>query len=60
MKIKKAIIINGLMLLVYYTPGKCWQYAIAGKNGSYDAEEIFYSAHGAEMAGRRQVQLLLG
>ena len=60
MKIEKVIIINGLILLVYYTRAKCWQYAIASENGSYQSEGIFYSSQGAEDEGRRQVQILLG
>jgi hypothetical protein len=60
MKIEKAIIINGLTLIVYYTPGKCWQYAIASENGSYQCEGIFYTSQGAEDEGRRQIQMLLG
>ena len=60
MKIEKAMSINGLSLMIYYTSGKCWQYAIASENGSYESEEIFYTALGAEIAGRRQVKILLG
>jgi hypothetical protein len=29
MKIEKAISINGLSLVIYYTSGKCWQYAVS-------------------------------
>ena len=59
MKIDSVIEINELTLLVYYTPGKCWQYAIAGKDGSYESEGIYYSADAAEKKGREQIQLLL-
>jgi hypothetical protein len=44
MKIDKVIEINKLTLLVYYTAGKCWKYAIAGANGSYESESIYYTA----------------
>ena len=60
MKIDKVIEINKLTLLVYYTPGKCWQYAIAGKYGSYESESIYYTAEAAEREGRRQIEMLLG
>jgi hypothetical protein len=60
MKIDLAMIINGLSLIVFYTAGKCWQYAIASENGSYESEGIFYTKEAAEIAGRRQVQMLLG
>jgi hypothetical protein len=59
MKIDKVVEIKKLTLLVYYTPGKCWQYAIAGKDGSYESEEIYYTADAAEKQGREQIQLLL-
>ena len=59
MNIDKVIEINKLTLLVYYTPGKCWQYAIAGKHGSYESEGIYYGAEAAEREGRKQIELLL-
>jgi hypothetical protein len=68
MKVEKVININGLSLLIYYTSGKCWQYAhceadpcgIASENGSYECESIYYTPQAAEREGRRQVQMLLG
>ena len=67
MNIDKMIEINELTLLVYYTPGKCWQYAIikgapaasAGKDDSLESEGIYYTADAAEKKGREQIQLLL-
>jgi hypothetical protein len=59
MKIDKVVEINKLTLLVYYTSSKCWQYAIAGKHGSYESEGIYYTADAAEREGKEQIQLLL-
>lgn len=60
MRIEKAIAIKNFTLLVYYTAGKCWKYAIAGKDGSYESDGIYYSAEAAEREGRRQIEVLLG
>ena len=60
MKVEKAINISGLSLMIYYTKSKCWQYAIASENGSYESEGIFYTSEAAEIAGRKQVKILLG
>lgn len=59
-RIEKVVAIGSLTLLVYYTAGKCWKYAIAGANGSYESEGIYYTAEAAEREGRRQVEVLLG
>ena len=59
MKIDKIIGIEELILWVYYTPGKCWQYAISGKHGSLESEGIYYTAEAAERKGREQIQILL-
>jgi hypothetical protein len=59
-RIEKLTAIRSLILVVYYTAGKCWKYAIAGANGSYESEGIYYTAEAAEREGRRQVEVLLG
>ena len=59
-RIEKIISIDGLMLMVYYTSGQCWKYAIAGINGSYESEGIYYTARDAERKGRDEVKTLLG
>jgi hypothetical protein len=59
MKIKKAISINNLSLMIYYTKSNCWKYAIASENGSYESESIYYTAHAAEREGRKQIEMLL-
>jgi hypothetical protein len=60
MKIEKAIIINGVILVIYYTKSKCWQYAIASETGSYECKSISYTSQAAEREGRRQVQIWRG
>lgn len=55
MKIDKIISINDFSLVIYYTDGKCWQYAIASENGSYESEGIFYTKEAAFREGRKQV-----
>jgi len=54
MRIKKIIGLDGLTLIVYYTDGKCWQFAIIKKDGQlYQPQGIFYTADGAENEGRK-------
>jgi hypothetical protein len=59
-RLEKLISISNLTLVVYYTAGKCWQYAIASTLGSLESESIYYTAEAAEREGRRQVEVLLG
>ena len=56
MKIKKATVINGLTLLVYYTRAKCWQYAIDSEVVFYESERIFYTAEAAELSGEGKLR----
>ena len=54
MRIKKIIGLDGLTLIVYYTDGKCWQFAIIKKNGQLcQPQGIFNTASGAENEGRK-------
>jgi hypothetical protein len=59
-RIEKLISISNLTLVVYYTAGKCWQYAIASTLGSLESESIYYTAEAAEREGREQIRVLLG
>ncbi|GAX45836.1 hypothetical protein NIES4075_68570 [Tolypothrix sp. NIES-4075] len=44
--------INGYILLVFYTPGKCWQFRLISPNGSvFGSEKIFYTSQAAREAG---------
>jgi hypothetical protein len=53
MRIKKIIGIDGLTLLIYYTNARCWQFAVIGEDAKlWQPNKIFYTASGAEVAGR--------
>ena len=44
--------INGYILLVFYSPGKCWQFHVISPDGSvYGSKEIFYTCEAARDAG---------
>jgi hypothetical protein len=44
--------INGYILLVFYSPGKCWQFRVISPDGSvYGSRKIFYTSEAAREAG---------
>jgi len=44
--------INGYILLVFYSPGKCWQFrVISPDNSVYGSRQIFYTSEAAREAG---------
>ncbi|MBW4606708.1 MAG: hypothetical protein KME22_05645 [Hassallia sp. WJT32-NPBG1] len=44
--------INGYILLVFYSPGKCWQFRVISPDGSvYGFKNIFYTSEAARKAG---------
>jgi hypothetical protein len=52
LQIQSISTINGYILLVFYTPGKCWQFRVISPNGSvYGSQQIFYTSEAAREAG---------
>jgi hypothetical protein len=52
LQIQSLSLINGCTLLVFYTPGKCWQFRVISPSGSvYGLEKIFYTPEAAKEAG---------
>ncbi|RCJ24389.1 hypothetical protein A6770_28225 [Nostoc minutum NIES-26] len=44
--------INGSVLIVFYTPGKCWQFRIVSSTGGIFGEtKIYYTAEAARRTG---------
>ncbi|MBW4607203.1 MAG: hypothetical protein KME22_08255 [Hassallia sp. WJT32-NPBG1] len=44
--------ISGYILLVFYSPGKCWQFRVISPDGSvYGSKKIFYTSEAAREAG---------
>ncbi|MBW4450981.1 MAG: hypothetical protein KME38_30230 [Spirirestis rafaelensis WJT71-NPBG6] len=44
--------INGYILLVFYSPGKCWQFRVISPDASvYGSRKIFYTSEAAREAG---------
>ncbi|MGH2415746.1 MAG: hypothetical protein ACRDEA_19055 [Microcystaceae cyanobacterium] len=61
MRIEKIVGINGLTLIVYYTPADCWQFAVVGKDGQlWQPDDIFSTSEKAESEGRKWINALLG
>jgi hypothetical protein len=56
-KIELLVAIDGLILAVYYSIGKCYQFSIIDEfNVVYEFEEIFYTVEAAESAGRAAIK----
>ncbi|MBN3871565.1 MAG: hypothetical protein HWQ23_15170 [Nostoc sp. JL33] len=52
LQIQSLFAINGCILLVFYTPGKCWQFRVISPDGSvFGSEKIFYTPQAARVAG---------
>lgn len=52
-KVEEIIWIDGSLLGVFYTPGKCWQFKVISRNGEvFGEQKIYYTADAALNAGR--------
>ena len=61
MRIEHLISINGAILMVYYTKGKCYQYEIAfGDYTIYQPDEIYYTANKALEIGIERIRITIG
>ncbi len=52
MKIIKRITQLDRVLVIYYTSGKCYQFAIINAHSIQKPNSIFYTASGAESEGK--------
>ncbi|RCJ37410.1 hypothetical protein A6770_40190 [Nostoc minutum NIES-26] len=44
--------INGSVLIVFYTPGKCWQFRVISRTGGvFGEQKLYYSAEAALRTG---------
>lgn len=51
-KVDEVICINGSVLIVFYTPGKCWQFRVISPTGGiFGEQKIYYSASKAMNVG---------
>jgi hypothetical protein len=56
-KVDTVICINGTVLIVYYTPGHCWQFRIISRSGGiFGEQKIYYSAAAALQTGLEWVR----
>ncbi len=61
MKIEHLIIINGAILMVYYTSSQFYQYEIAfGDSLIYQPNEIYKTANQAKEVGVERIKIVLG
>ncbi len=65
MKIEHLIIINGAILMVYYTSSQFYQYEIAvdekiGDGLIYQPNEIYKTANQAKEVGVERIKIVLG
>jgi len=52
-KIDEALCTTGSILVIYYTPQKCWQFQVISATGQVFGENrIYYTALAAKNAGR--------
>ncbi|MBD2255158.1 hypothetical protein [Nostoc parmelioides] len=51
-KVDEVLCINSSILIVYYTPGQCWQFRIISRSGGiFGEQKIYYSAAAALRTG---------
>ncbi|MCG6138888.1 MAG: hypothetical protein MET45_30600 [Nostoc sp. LLA-1] len=51
-KIEEVICIKGNVLIVFYTPEKCWQFRIISRTGGiFGEQKLYYSAAAAMKTG---------
>lgn len=59
MKIEYLISIDRAILMVYYTHQKCYQYAIAFRDGTlYQPNELYYTASKALKIGKETIMIM--
>ncbi|WGV29116.1 hypothetical protein QI031_30400 (plasmid) [Halotia branconii CENA392] len=52
LKVDTVLCINGSVLIVFYTPGQCWQFRIVSRTGGiFGEQKIYYTADAALQAG---------
>ncbi|MFN6565777.1 hypothetical protein [Dendronalium sp. ChiSLP03b] len=52
LKVDTVLCINGSVLIVYYTPGHCWQFRVISRTGGiFGEQKIYYSASAALNVG---------
>ncbi|WP_414756635.1 hypothetical protein [Anabaena sp. CCY 9910] len=57
MKVDEVLCINSSILIVYYTPEKCWQFRIISRTGGiFGEQKIYYSAAAALQTGLEWVR----
>jgi hypothetical protein len=55
-KIHSVVCIQSRVLVVFYTPGTCWQFRIISPDGTVVGDyPIYYSAEAAAKAGRDSI-----
>ncbi|MEH2202753.1 MAG: hypothetical protein V7K53_01565 [Nostoc sp.] len=55
-KIHSVVCIHSRVLVVFYTPGKCWQFRIISPDGIMFGDcPIYYSPEAAAKAGRDSI-----
>ncbi len=59
MKIEQVTYIDGITLMVFYTPAHCWQFAYFERTGKVRRYQgIFYTAEKAVIEGRQWVKAI--
>ena len=56
-RIKEILVINGYVLTVYYSPGRCYQFSIVDERGEViESSEIFYTSEAAKEKGKSVIR----
>ncbi|MBD2248449.1 hypothetical protein [Nostoc sp. FACHB-888] len=51
-KVDTVLCVNGSVLMVFYTPGHCWQFRIISRTGGiFGEQKLYYSAETALRIG---------
>jgi hypothetical protein len=52
LKVDRVLFINGSVLIVFYTPGQCWQFRIISRTGGiFGEQKIYYTSAAALKTG---------
>ncbi|MEH2233885.1 MAG: hypothetical protein V7K71_30365 [Nostoc sp.] len=51
-KVDTVLCVNGSVLMVFYTPGHCWEFRIISRTGGiFGEKKIYYTAEAAPRTG---------
>ncbi|MEH1996565.1 hypothetical protein [Nostoc sp.] len=56
-KVYTVLCVNGSILMVFYTPGDCWEFRIISRTGGiFGEQKIYYTAEAALRTGLERLR----